>query len=103
MFCFEKIYTFSLGEEDFKQKFWVQPPFLSHICFRNGAGVFCFAVGLEDERLESGFHFRFMVLWFFSRWFQAGNFGEIHGSLAVGFVSFSYFCYRCSFLYSVVF
>ena len=34
MFCFEKIYTFSVGEEDFKQRFWAQPPFLSHIRFR---------------------------------------------------------------------
>lgn len=41
----------------------MQPPFLSHIRFRSVAGVFCFAVGLEDERFESGFHFRFMVLW----------------------------------------
>ena len=61
MFCFKKIYTFSLG---------------------------------EDERFESGFHFRFMVLWVFSRWFQVGNFGEIHVGLVVGFVSFSYFYYR---------
>ena len=94
MFCFEKIYTFSLGEEDFKQRFWTQPPFLSHIRFRSVAGVFCFAVGLEDERFESGFHFRFMVLWVFSRWFRVGNFGEIHVGLVVGFVSFSYFYYR---------
>ena len=94
MFCFEKIYTFSLGEEDFKQRFWAQPPFLSHIRFRSSAGVFCFAVGLEDERFESGFHFRFMVLWVFSRWFRVGNFGEIHVGLIVGFVSFSYFYYR---------
>lgn len=83
-----------LGEEDFKQSFWVQPPFLSHIRFRSVAGVFCFAVGLEDERFESGFHFRFMVLWVFSRWFWVGVFGEIHGRLAIGFVSFSYFYYR---------
>ena len=69
MFCFEKIYIFSVGEEDFKQSFWAQPPFLSHIRFGSVAGVFCFAVGLEDERFESGFHFRFMVLWVFSRWF----------------------------------
>ena len=103
MFCFEKIYTFSLGEEDFKQRFWVQPPFLSHIRFGRVAGVFCFAVGLGDERFESGFHFCFMVLSVFSRWFQAGNFSEIHGGMVVGFVSFSYFCCRCSLLYSVVF
>ena len=63
MFCFKKIYTFSLGEEDFKQSFWVQPPFLSHIRFGSVAGVLCFVVGLGDERFESGFHFRFMVLW----------------------------------------
>ena len=94
MFCFKKIYTFSLGEEDFKQSFWAQPPFLSHICFGSGAGVFCFAVGLDDERFESGFHFRFMVLWVFCRWFRVGNFGEIRGGMAVGFVSFSYFCCR---------
>ena len=94
MFCFEKIYTFSLGEEDFKQKFWAQPPFLSHIRFGSGAGVFCFAVGLEDEHFESGFHFRFMVWWVFSRWFRQGISGEIQGGLAVGFVSFSYFYYR---------
>ena len=61
MFCFKKIYTFSLGEEDFKQSFWAQPPFLSHIRFGSVAGVFSFAVGLKDERFESGFHFRFMV------------------------------------------
>ena len=34
MFCFEKIYTFSVREEDFKQRFWAQAPFLSHIRFR---------------------------------------------------------------------
>ena len=39
------------------------------------AGVFCFAVGLEDECFDSGFHFRFMILLVFSRRFQAGNFG----------------------------
>ena len=39
------------------------------------AGVFCFAVGLEDECFELGFHFRFMILLVFSRRFQAGNFG----------------------------
>ena len=94
MFCFEKIYIFSLGEEDFKQSFWAQPPFLSHIRFGSVAGVFCFAVGLEDERFESGFHFRFMVLWVFSRWFRVGNFVEIYVGLVVGFVSFSYFYYR---------
>ena len=94
MFCFNKIYIFSLGEEDFKQSFWAQPPFLSHIRFGSVAGVFRFAVGLENERFESGFHFRFMVLWFLSRLFQAGNFGEIHGRVRVGFVSFSYFCCR---------
>ena len=103
MFCFEKIYTFSLGEEDFKQSFWAQPPFLSHIRFGSGAGVFCFAVGLEDERFESGFHFRSMVLWVFSRWFRVGNFGEIRGGMAVSFVSFSYFSCRSSLLYSGVF
>ena len=94
MFCFKKIYTFSLGEEDFKQSFWAQPPFLSHIRFGSVAGVLCFIVGLEDERFESGFHFRFMVLWVFSRWFRVGNFGEIHVGLVLGFVSFSYFYYR---------
>ena len=94
MFCFKKIYTFSLEEEDFKQSFWAQPPFLSHIRFGNVAGVFCFVVGLEDERFESGFHFCFMVLWVFSRWFRVGNFCEIHVGLVVGFVSFSYFYYR---------
>ena len=94
MFCFKKIYTFSVGKEDFKQSFWAQPPFLSHIRLGSVAGVFCFSVGLEDERFESGFHFRFMVLWVLIRWFQAENFGEIHGRLAVGFVSFSYFYYR---------
>ena len=94
MFCFKKIYTFSLGEEDFKQRFWAQPPFLSHIRFGNVAGVLCFVVWLEDERFESGFHFRFMVLWVFSRWFWVGNFGEIRGGLVVGFVLFSYFYYR---------
>ena len=57
-------------------------------------GVFCCVVGLSDERFVSGFHFRFMVLWVLIRWFQAGNFGEIHGRLAIGFVSFSYFCCR---------
>ena len=57
-------------------------------------GVFCCVVGLRDERLESGFHFRFMVLWVLIRWFRVGFFGEIHGGLAVGFVSFSYFCFR---------
>ena len=67
------------------------------------AGVFCFAVGLEDERFDSGFHFRFMVLWVLIRWFQVGFFGEIHGGMEVGFVSFSYFCCRYSLLYSVVF
>ena len=103
MFCFEKIYIFSLGGEDFKQRFWAQPPFLSHIRFRSGAGVFCFAVGLDDERFESGFHFRFMVLWGFSWWFRVGNFGEIRGGIAVGFVSFSYFCCCLFLLYSVVF
>lgn len=103
MFCFKKIYTFSLREEDFKQSFWAQPPFLSHIRFGSVVGVFCFAVGLENERFESGFHFRFMVLWVFSRWFRVGKFGEIHGGMVVGFVSFSYFCCRCSLLYSVVF
>ena len=103
MFCFEKIYIFSVEEEDFKQRFWAQAPFLSHIRFRSGAGVFCFAVGLLDERFESGFHFRFMVLWGRSRWFRVGNFGDIHVGLAVGFVSFSYFCCCCSLLYSVVF
>ena len=62
--------------------------------FGSVAGVFCFAVGLEDEHFESGFHFRFMVLWAFSRWFRVGNFGEIHVGLVVDFVSFSYFYYR---------
>ena len=81
----------------------MQPPVLSHIRFGNVAGVFCFVVGLEDERFESGFHFRFMVLWVFSRCFQVGFFDEIRGGMAVGFVSFSYFCCRCSLLYSVVF
>ena len=71
--------------------------------FGNVAGVFCFAVGLEDECFETGFHFRFMVLWVFSRQFRVGNFSEIHVGLVVGFVSFSYFYYRCSLLYSVVF
>ena len=94
MFCFEKIYIFSLGEEDFKQRFWAQPTFLSHIGLGSVAGIFCFAVGLWGERFESGFHFRFMVLWVFSRWFRVGKFGEIHVGLAVGFVSFSYFYYR---------
>ena len=94
MFCFEKIYIFSVGEEDFKQRFGAQPPFLSHILLGAMQAFFCFAVGLEDERFESGFHFRFMVLWVFSRWFRVGNFGEIHVGLVVGFVSFSYFYYR---------
>ena len=94
MFCFEKIYTFSLGEEDFKQRFWAQPPFLSHILLGAVQAFFCFAVSLYDERFESGFHFPFMVLWVFSRCFQVGNFGEIHVGLVVGFVSFSYFYYR---------
>ena len=89
-----KYILFRWGEEDFKQKFWAQPPFLSHIRFGRVAGVFCFAVGLGDERFESGFHFRFMVLWLFSRWFWVGNFCEIQGGMAVGFVSFSYFCCR---------
>ena len=31
IFVFKKIYIFSLGEEDLKQSFWAQPPFLSHI------------------------------------------------------------------------
>ena len=92
-----------LGEEDFKQSFWAQPPFLSHIRFGSVSGVFCFSVGLEDERFESGFHFRFMILWVFSRRFRVGNFGEIHVGLAVGFVSFSYFCCCYFLLYSVVF
>lgn len=76
---------------------------MSHIGLGNVASVFCFVVGLEDERFESGFHFRFMVLWVFSRWFRVGNFGEIHVGLVVGFVSFPYFYYRLSLLYSVVF
>ena len=46
MFCFEKIYTFSVGEEDFKQRFWAQPPFLSHIRFRVlGRFLLRFSVG----------------------------------------------------------
>ena len=44
MFCFEKIYIFSLGEEDFKQRFWAQPPFLSHILL---GAVQAFSVLLE--------------------------------------------------------
>ena len=67
------------------------------------AGVFCFAVGLVDECFEAGFHFRFMILLVFSRWFRQGISGEIQGGLAVGFVSFSYFCCCYSLLYSVVF
>ena len=55
MFCFEKIYTFSVGEEDFKQRFWAQPPFLSHIRFRVLGAVFVAHFGV-------GFYFRFIVL-----------------------------------------
>ena len=55
------------------------------------AGVFCFAVGLEDECFEAGFHFRFMILLVFSRWFRQEILDEIQGGLALGFVSFSFF------------
>ena len=59
MFCFEKIYTFSVGEEDFKQRSWVQPPFLSHIRLRVLGAVFVAHFGWQLRIWESGFIFSF--------------------------------------------
>ena len=39
-FVLRKYIFFGGGEEDFKQGFWAQPPFLSHIRFRVLGAVF---------------------------------------------------------------
>ena len=52
-----KIYIFLVGEEDFKQRFWAQPPFLSHIRFRVLGAVFVAHFGFRLRIWESGFVF----------------------------------------------
>ena len=103
VFVLRKYIFFRWGKKTLNKVFGRNLPFCRTYCWERCRRFFFFAVGLEDECFETGFHFRFMVLWVFSRQFRVGNFGEIHVGLAVGFVSFSYFCCCYSLLYSVVF